>query len=61
MLAFVDEGRKRVLLVAAAILAAWKVFQYSPRSGSPSKPSSRENLVNLFPGQRNIRAIRECG
>jgi hypothetical protein len=29
----VDEGRKRVLLIAAAILAARKLCQYNPDAG----------------------------
>jgi hypothetical protein len=33
---FMDEGRKRVLLIAAAILAAWKLAQYEGGARVPA-------------------------
>jgi len=41
----VDEGRKRVLLIAAAILAARKLAQYDPPARVPATICAIEDAI----------------
>jgi len=40
-----DEGRKRVLLIAAAILAARKLAQYPPEARVPATVTAIEDSI----------------
>jgi len=46
-----DEGRKRVLLIAAAILAAGKLCQYNPKAGRVLA-ARRVGFRKRWPAQR---------
>jgi hypothetical protein len=43
--AVMDEGRKRVLLIAASILAARKLAQYEPRQRVPATMTAISDAV----------------
>ena len=43
--ASVDEGRKRVILIAASILAAWKLAQYDGGKRVPATMSAIADAV----------------
>jgi len=57
--AVMDEGRKRVLLIAAAILAARKLSQYGVRRGSP--PPSAPSRTRFGRRNRFSRRLTEGG
>jgi len=44
-LAFVDEGRKRVLLIAASILAARKLSQYDGNKRVPATIAAMSDAI----------------
>jgi len=52
-----EEGRKRVLLIAAAIFAARKLAQFpsTPRVPATINPHSADNAKHIQPSSTEIR------